>query len=418
MSSSNNENDSHKGLFYGWIIVAACALIMAIQWGIQYSFSIFFKPLSTDFGWTRAATAGVYSLYMIAAGISAIPLGWLADRYGPARVATISSILMGSGLILASRITELWQLYATFGAMVGIGAGGTFGIGMGVVARWFVKQRGLAVGVVTAGVGLGTLLMSPLAERLIAGFGWSKAYLFIGIGSLIVLVMCSLLLRRDPESVGLLPYGVDKLQSKHVDAANSSQNLGISLGAAFRSIPLWMMMFLFFVFNIAVQLVMVHLANYATDQGFTPLTAAIVVAVIGAGSAVGRFVMGTVADKIGSANSLILCCLGATLGLVWLMFAKELWMLYVFAVLFSFAYGGEVPQMPLTVGRFFGLKSVTALVGVASAATRLGGALGSWMGGEVFDLTQSYIIAFIIGIGCSLLALITAIVLKKAKTLI
>ncbi len=88
--------------FYGWIIVAACTVIMAVQWGIQYSFSIFFKPLASDFGWTRAATAGVYSVYMISGAASSIPLGWLADRFGPARIASISGLIMGLGLILAS----------------------------------------------------------------------------------------------------------------------------------------------------------------------------------------------------------------------------------------------------------------------------------------------------------------------------
>jgi MFS family permease len=405
--------------FYGWIIVAACTLIMAVQWGIQYSFSIFFKPLATDFGWTRAATAGVYSVYMISAGASAIPLGWLADRFGPARIASISGLMMGLGLILASRITNLWQLYLTFGILNGIGAGGTFAICMGVVTRWFVKKRGFALGIVTAGIGLGTFLMSPLVERLIAVYGWSQSYLIIGIGSLIILVGSSFLLRRDPESVGLLPYGVESvshLEHEKIATINHAQDNGASINDALRSGPLWMIMFLVFSFNVALQLVMVHLANYTTDQGFSPLAAAMIISVIGVGSSLGRIGMGAVSDRIGSTNSLIICCFGVTLGLVWLMFSKELWMLYVFAVFFSIAYGGEVPQMPLMVSRFFGLKSVIALVGITSATARLGGALGSWMGGKVFDMRHSYILAFIIAAGCGLLALLTALVLKRVKT--
>lgn len=426
MSSTSNNSGSdilikQSKFFYGWIIVAACTLIMAVQWGVQYSFSIFFKPLVNDFGWTRAATAGIYSVYMISAGASSIPLGWLADRYGPARIASISGLMMGIGLILASCITDLWQLYLTFGILTGIGAGGTFAIGMGVVARWFVKKRGFALGIVAAGVGLGTLLMSPLVERLITIYGWSQAYLIIGIGSLIILVGSSLLLRRDPESVGLLPYGVEPIshiEHEKIAAINHAQDTGVSILDALRSAPLWMMMFLFFAFNVALQLVMVHLANYTTDQDFSPLAAALVISTIGAGSTLGRLGMGAISDRIGSANSLLLCCLGVTLGLVWLLFSKELWMLYVFAIFFSIAYGGEVPQMPLTVTRFFGLKSVTALIGITSATTRLGGALGSWIGGKVFDLTHSYILAFIIAAGCGLLALLTALVLKRVKTLV
>jgi MFS family permease len=420
-STGTDVSVKQNRFFYGWIIVASCTLIMAVQWGIQYSFSIFFKPLATDFGWTRAATAGVYSAYMISAGVSSIPLGWLADRFGPVKIASASGLMMGLGLILASRITDLWHLYLTFGILTGIGAGGTFAIGMGVVTRWFVKRRGFALGIVTAGIGLGTFLMSPLVERLITAYGWSQAYFIIGVGSLIILGGSSLLLRRDPESVGLLPYGVEKVtdnkQNNNV-AVVDVQDVGTSISNALRSSPLWMMMFLVFAFNCALQMVMVHLANYTTDQGFSPLSAAIIISVIGAGSSLGRIGMGTVSDRIGSGNSLIICCLGVTSGLVWLMFSKELWMLYVFAIFFSFAYGGEVPQIPLTVARFFGLKSVTALVGITSATARLGGALGSWIGGEVFDIRHSYILAFIIAAVCGFLALLTALMLKRIKTLV
>jgi OFA family oxalate/formate antiporter-like MFS transporter len=410
-------------LFYGWVIVATCTLFMAVQWGIQYSFSIFFKPLTIEFGWSRAATAGVYSLYMIAAGVSSIPLGWLADKFGPAKLAALSGFLIGLGLILASMVTELWQLYLTFGLIVGIGAGGTFAIGTGVITRWFVKRRGLALGIASSGVGVGILVMSPLAERLIANHGWSTAYLIIGIGALVILISSALLLRRDPEVMGLKPFGVDTISTESTSSGKTTTGSanaknGISLSKALHSNTLWIMIFVFFSFNVSVQLVMVHLANYATDQGISPLAAALVISFIGIGSAVGRLVMGTVSDRIGSNNSLIICCAGLTVSLVWLIFAGNLWMLYIFAFLFSFAYGGEIPQMTLMVSKYFGITSVTALVGAVSAATRFGGALGSWLGGQIFDMTQSYAIAFVISAATGLLVLLISIRLKKIKTLV
>jgi MFS family permease len=130
-----------KTIFYGWVIVAACTILHVTQYGIQYSFGVFFKPLIADFGWSRAATSGAYSILMISAGISAIPLGWLADKVGPAKVTAICGLLMGLGLVLAGRIEELWQLYLTFGVMQGIAIGGTIAITGGVAARWFVKNE-------------------------------------------------------------------------------------------------------------------------------------------------------------------------------------------------------------------------------------------------------------------------------------
>jgi MFS family permease len=161
---------------------------------------------------------------------------------------------------------------------------------------------------------------------------------------------------------------------------------------------------------------MVHLANYATDMGIGPFAAATVVSVIGIGGIVGRLVMGSVSDKIGSLNSLIITSLLLSASLIFLIFARQLWMLYVFAVFFSFAYGGEIPQMTLLVGQFFGLTAVIALTGVTSAGIRAGGALGSWLGGEIFDVSHSYFIAFMITAIVGLSTFVVTVLLKILKT--
>jgi MFS family permease len=173
---------------------------------------------------------------------------------------------------------------------------------------------------------------------------------------------------------------------------------------------------LFFLLNISVQVVMVHIANFTTDLGFETFTAAIIVSVIGIGSIIGRLVMGFVADKIGSVNSLIFTSLLLSASLLWLVFSRELWMLYVFAIFFSFAYGGEVPQVPLLITQFYGLGSVISLTAVTTAGIRTGGALGSWLGGVVFDLSHSYIIAFIITAFIAVATFILTLLLKKIRT--
>jgi MFS family permease len=417
----NNTRVAKNRFFYGWVIVAACTVIQTVQYGIQYSFGIFFKPMIADFGWSRAATSGAYSVLMISAGASAIPLGLLADRFGPSRVTAICGFAIGLALVLTSRVTELWQLYLTFGVMQGIAIGGTIAITSGVTARWFVRQRGLALGMVSAGIGLGTLVMPPIAERLIAASDWSRACLVIGVGAFIVTVSSAVLLRRDPEEMGMRPYGADAAQQESIldhseTEINPNTENDMTFRAAIRTHQLWMMTIMFFLVNICVQIVMVHLVNYATDLGIAPFTAATIVSVIGIGGLVGRLVMGTVSDKIGSNNALIITSLLLAMSLVWLIFSRQLWMLYVFAVFFSFAYGGEVPQMPLLIGQFFGLRAVMALTGATSAGTRAGGALGSWLGGETFDVTHSYLIAFVITAVAGFLALTTAVMLKKVNT--
>jgi len=154
---------------------------------------------------------------------------------------------------------------------------------------------------------------------------------------------------------------------------------GLSLWQACCTLPLWMLVFIFVLFTACTQMIILHLANYATDVGISPTVAATVISVIGIGSIVGRLVIGRGSDRIGNTNGLIICTGILTISLVWLIFSSELWKLYVFAIIFSFAYGGEVPLMTLLMSERFGLRAVSALVGVAILAARVGGALGSWV---------------------------------------
>jgi len=161
---------------------------------------------------------------------------------------------------------------------------------------------------------------------------------------------------------------------------------------------------------------LVHLVNYATDLGIDSFTAASIVSVIGIGSIAGRLFMGSMSDRIGEKNAMIISGLGLVVALILLIFSNQLWMLYTFAILFSISYGAEVTLMPLLAGRIFGLVAVMALTGIISASARIGGSVGSWMGGAVFDSTHSYLIAFIIAAILGFIVLSLAITLKRTKT--
>lgn len=388
--------------------------------GIMYSYGIFFKHLVADFGWSRAATSGVHSLFMLTHGGFAIVMGWLVDRFGPAKVMLSCGFIAGLGLVLTSRITALWQLYVTYGLIVGLGISAGFTTVTATTARWFIKHRGLALGIVASGTGLGILILAPVAERLIAAFGWSMAYFILGVATWVVTIPSALLLRRDPEAKGLQPYGMEESIStldinQETRREHARLETGITMEAAARYKSLWMLFSVFFLFNFCLQMVMIHLVNYATDLGIASLIAATFISIIGVGSFLGRLIMGTASDRIGSHNALLICCTILMITLVFLIFTKELWMFYFFAIVFGFAYGGEVPQMPVLVGHFFGLRAVAALVGVVVFGATIGGAIGAWVGGQIFDVTQSYQLAFTIAAIAGLTAVITTLALKKAK---
>ncbi len=394
---------------------------MSMHVGLIYSYGVFFKHLIADFGWSRAATSSVHSLFMISHGGFAIPVGWLADRFGPARVMATCAFIAGVGLALTSQVNTLWQFYVTYGIIFGIGESAGFTTTTSTTARWFIKRRGLALGIVASGAGLGTLIIAPVSERLITTFGWSTAYLVLAAATWAIMIPSALMLRRDPAEKGLRPYGkdevitaVDNEWQKEVTAGEK----GIALKAAARYKPLWMLFIVYFLFNFCLQMVMVHLVNYATDIGIASLIAATFISIIGIGSFIGRLLMGTASDRIGASNALLICCIIMLSTLVFLIFTRELWMFYLFAIVFGFAYGGEVPQMPVLVGRFFGLRAVATLVGVIVFGATSGGALGAWVGGQVFDVTQSYQLAFTIAAVTSFIGVVLTLILKKFRPVI
>jgi MFS family permease len=401
--SSDGVTVTHGRFFYGWVIVAVCTLMLAVSYGLMYSYSVFFKPLADNFGWDRATVSLVYSASLVIRGAISIGIGWLADRYGSLKIMVFCGFMIGLGLVLSSQVQTLWQFFITYALIEALGLSGAFGIATAVTSRWFVRNRGLALGIVSSGVGLGTLLIVPGAERLIAAFNWSQAFLICGIAAGAITIVSALFLRPAPKAS--LPDKSDK--------AVAVPQVELSLSAAVRSPRMIILNSIFALLIFCTQMVIVHLVNYATDTGITPLVAASFVSLIGVSSIGGRMVMGAGADRIGLHNSLILCCVLVIIALVGLLFTRAVWSFYLFAVVFGFAYGGEVPQIPLFVSRFCGTRSMAALVGLTVFIGNIGGALGPWTGGKIFDMTADYQGAFIVAIIVAVGALILALVLKR-----
>jgi MFS family permease len=369
---------------YGWVIVAACSLMIFITYGLIYSYSVFFKPLAEHFLWDRATVSLIYSLSVVIRGAAAIGTGWLADKFGARKIMVISGILMGAGFLLSSRVSALWHFFIAYGIIESIGMSGVFGTVTAMVSRWFTKNRGLALGIVASGSGMGTLLLVPGAERLINAVDWSQSFFIIGIAAGALMILAALFL-REPNNI------------QPASGNKQAKTDGIPLGVAIRDTRLLLIAIMFFLFFFGIQIVMVHLVNYATDVGVQPLVAATFISVIGAVSIASRLSIGVIAEKIGLYKSLVLLCSLLAASFILLIFTKSVWSFYLFAAVFGIPYGGEVTQIPIIIGRFFGTRAMATLVGVTVFVISLGGALGSWVAGAIFDFTDSYNGAFIAG---------------------
>lgn len=396
------------GFFYGYVIVAAAFSIVIIAHGAQYTFGIFFKPILTEFGWTSAATSGAFSLYLVLWGLLSIFVGRLNDSFGPRIVMTASGFFLGLGYLLMSQVSVLWQLYLFYGVIIAIGMSGAWVPLISTVPKWFVKRRGLMTGIVTSGSGIGTILLSLAASRLISVYGWRISYMIVGSGVLVLLMLAAQFLRRDPQQIGQLPYGEDETKGESLNA----QAREFSLQEAIRTGQFWLVCAIFLCFGFILYTIMVHIVPHAIDLGISPIIAANIIVIIGGVNAVGRIIIGYSSDRIGVKPSLLISFILMGIALLWVMVAKEVWMFYLFAIIFGFGYGGLATLTSMVTAELFGVRSLGAIVGVVMFSFTLGGAIGPLLAGSIFDISGSYKPAFLASAAVSAAGIILSSVLK------
>ncbi|MFC1912199.1 MFS transporter [Chloroflexota bacterium] len=397
-----------KTPFYGYIVVVAAFIVMMMTAGTFYSFGVFFKPLLAEFGWTRAMTSGAYSLCILLAGLLGIGTGRLTDRFGPRLVATGCGFLFGLGFLSMSQINTLWQVYLFYGVILGIGMSGTVVPMMSTVTRWFVRRRGMMIGITASGVGVGTLIMPPIANWLVSTYGWRISYIVIGIAVLILIILAAQFMKRDPGQLGQLPYGEAESGGGDATLARGS----FSLRQAMQTRQLWLLCIALFFFGISLQTILVHIVPHTTDLEITAASAAFVLAIIGGTGTGGRVIMGMAADRIGNKLAFMVSYGLISAALFWLLFARELWMLYLFAVIFGFGYGGIAALISPVAAHLFGLNSLGTILGVIILSGFLGETIGPIVTGHIFDITGSYNLAFLTCTAISFISLTLASVMK------
>ncbi|MFC2066538.1 MFS transporter [Chloroflexota bacterium] len=406
-------------LFYGWVIVSAFSIIGTIQWGIRFSYGVFFKSIEGEFELTRAATSTVVSAYMIFGAMFVVLAGWAVDRYGPRILVLLMGIITGISLLLTSQTNSLWQLFITYSLLLAMGTSSVYLVIISTVTRWFDKKRGMALGISSIGSGLGTVLMAPFATYVISHFTWRMAYLAIGLVAWLFVIPLSRLLKKEPNEIGAVPDGAGSVpMDKHLqELTNEGDNVSstdLSVSQALRTRSLWLFISIYFLFSFSQLLVLTHIVPHVTDIGFPAVEAAAVLSLIGAGNIAGRVLMGIASDRIGRKLTVIICTLLHAGTTVWLLWLHELWLFYIFALVYGFAYGGRGPIIGSLVGDTFGLSKMGAILGMIEMGFNVGAATGPAIGGLIFDISQSYSMAFVLAAATMLVvALLVALVRKE-----
>ena len=402
-------NKSSGGIFYGWVILATAVLVSIVGFGFYYSFGVFLQDLQNDFGASRAEISLIASILIFTCNSMGLIWGWVADKYGPRFVIGMGGILVFAGLILGSRASEVWQLYVSVGFLVGCGLSTSFVPYLATLVRWFVKLRGLVQGIRAAGIGVGMMVMAPMSARLLTNYGWRTSFVVIGILCLIAFSIGSLLVRKSPGDKGFLPYGVTRSGDREVyvgrDPATSSTR-DYSLREAMKTRDLWLLCGVMLTLLLTVFMVGAHLVSYAKDTGMSPVSAATLMTIVGATSIVGKIGMGYLADRAGSKRIIASCAAVLLILMLWLSTPMSPWMFRVFAAVYGLAYGGAFPILQVIIAERFGVVHIAKIMGFTAIGGAVGGVVGPWMAGYIFDTTSSYSLAFVFAAAASLLAVV------------
>ena len=382
------------------ISLGVIGVTLALAYGIWYAYSVILVALLNEFGWSRSVLAGAFSVFTLVHGAVNPVVGVLCDRLRPLGLMAAGGAALGLALWMDSYIATPWQLYLCFGVFTAIAVAAAGWVPAIVqVQRDYEDRLGLALGIVSSGVGLGMLLVVPLTQLLIDAYGWRTAFRVLAAVCVLWIVPSSLfMLRRPRENRGQSPAKKDQEKSGPEP---------MTLAEAVRGQPFWLMLAAFFFGNVCSQTLHVHQVAYLVDQGVTAIIAASVVGVVGAASIAGKIGGGWLSDRMEREFVYlggIAIMLAAVAALAALAGAPAPWAIYGYAMLLGVGYSATASLIPAMVSDRFGGRHFGAIVGMDLMGSAAGSALGPWMAGYLFDRTGSYMPAFAIAAGCGVAA--------------
>jgi MFS family permease len=383
-------------LFYGWVIVGVGIVVTCVGFGAMLSLSVFLQPMTEAMGWSRTGIAAAAMLNFLCMGVGAFLWGALSDRYGTRAVVLGGGALLGLGMVLASRATTLLQFQVLFGAIVGVASGSFYAPMTATTARWFTRNRSLAVALVSAGLSVGSTVMAPLTRWMITAYDWRTAMLVIGDLVWLVIIPAAFLVRNPPPVSTALP-----------GAPVAGPQL--TIGRVVRTPQFAAIALTHFACCAAHSGPIFHMVTHALDRGVPTMAAATVLSAAGLASLTGKIGCGIFADRVGAKRALVAGLALQAVAISLYLLPGGLASLYALALVFGFAYGGVMPLYAILVREYFGERIMGAAFGAVSLAATLGMALGPWTGGWLYDALGSYAWMFIgsaaIGLGAVAIAL-------------
>ena len=379
-------------IFYGWWVVLASGVGLAVHFGpiIVPTFGVFLKPLSQEFGWSRAQISLAFSLATLGLTVVVPFIGRLVDRFGARAVILPAVLLFGLSVLALSFLSaSLWHFYAIYLFMGVVGSGTTPVPYAKVISRWFDRRRGFALGLAVAALAAGGSIMPSLAQALIAAVGWRQAYVLLGLMAMgVAMPVVGLLLKETPQMMGLGPDGDTGLPAGAV--ARQGREPGMSGREAWHTGTFWLLVGAFFLMSVSFHGYIIHLVPLLTDRGLSAQSAALTASLAGGAALIGRVGIGYLLDRFFAPYVAVWFFCGFALGIFLLWSGAVGGLVFVAVVLVGLGLGAELDVMPYVVSRYFGLRAFGEIYSYTFAVFTLGGVVGPLLMGAVFDATGSY----------------------------
>lgn len=369
-----------------WVVVGVLFLAQAVAMGVRSTIGLLIRPWEAEFGWERAAISLTASVGFVVYGLAQALSGRWADRTGPRVIFAAALAVLGVGTAAVGTIVTLWQAYLVFGVLIMVGVGGASSPTSAVaVARWFSRRRGLAIGIVSGGSAAGQFVLLPVMAALVQALGWRTAFVGLGVGILVVALPVVLLFLKDEPAGGA--------ERRAVASVGDAKPLPVvELG---RHANFWWLALSFFVCGVTTAgLIDTHLIPYAQDHHISPVTAAAAFGVLSLVNMVFTMLSGAVGDRFGYKWLLGWIYAGRAATLIFLIFARDPVLLFVFAVVFGIVDFSTVAPTTALSTILFGRRSAGTVYGLVALSHQIGSAAGSYAGGIIHDLTGSYTLFF------------------------
>jgi MFS family permease len=391
-------------VYYGWVVVAAGGLMGCVAIGSVFSLAVFLQPMSEATGWSRTGVSGAMTIVFLTMGFASFGWGALTDRFGPKIVVLSGGVLLGLGLALASRATSLIEFQLIYGIIVGGAAGAVFAPTFATVTGWFEKHRSLAVSLVSAGMGVAPMTVSPFASWLITHYDWRTAQLVIAVLAWVVLIPTAFLVRRPPAQ----PDERER-SAAAPGAMTGAAGPDMTASRALRSPQFWVLSLTYFCCCATHSGPIFHTVSYAIACGLPMMAAVTIYSVEGLAGLGGRILFGLAGDRFGAKRVLVIGLFAQALGAGAYFFVRQLGEFYAVAAVFGLIYGGIMPLYAVIAREYFPMRIMGTVLGASTIFSSAGMALGPAVGGWIYDTTGSYgwlyIASFGIGLGAMAIAL-------------